>query len=38
MGMCKFKFYYHITHDMEMCRWLFQGFTEILKMAATDQL
>ena len=24
-----FKFYYHIPHDMEMCRWLFQGFTEI---------
>ena len=19
----------HIPHDMEMCRWLFQGFTEI---------
>ena len=24
-----FKFYNHIPHDMEMCMWLFQGFTEI---------
>ena len=24
-----FKFYYHIPHDMEMCKWYFQGFTEI---------
>ena len=24
-----FKFYYHIPHDIEICRWFFQGFTEI---------
>ena len=24
-----FEFYYHISHDMEMCRWFFQGLTEI---------
>ena len=24
-----FKFYNHIPHDMEMCMWFFQGFTEI---------
>ena len=23
-----FKFYNHIPHDMEMCRWFFKGFTE----------
>ena len=24
-----FKFYYHISHYIDMHRWLFQGFTEI---------
>ena len=24
-----FKFYYHIPHDMKMCRWFYQSFTEI---------
>ena len=23
------QIFYHIPHHMEMCRWLFQGFTEI---------